>query len=383
MFIYLLRTMLIGDDMRKIKFGIIGIGGIGKHHAKCMRQVDEIELKAIADINEEIARKIAEEYKVKWYTDYLLMLEKEDIDAVSICTPHYLHAKMAIDCMKFGKHVLVEKPMARTVAECDSMIKEARKRGLKLGVVFQKRTNPDIIAAKEFVMKGELGELYRASLEFFTFRSQAYYNSGAWRGTWSMEGGGVLINQGVHFIDIFQWIINLKPKRLMAIIGNLLHNIEVEDLASAILEFENDVQATMQFSTIDYPGYRRMVFRGDKSILIYEDGKVRVAYTKPGIRLGIQESEIWGAPKCEWEELKIEEREHGHVAVLRDFARAILEDREPMVTGEEGIKSVEIINAIIMSGVTGKVVTFPIDREAYDKVINKLSKLKRIEYFQI
>jgi len=370
--------------MKKVSFGVIGVGGVGRHHIKCMKQIDEVEVIAVADINEQIGRAVAEEFKVEWYKDYTKMIERDDIDAVSICTPHFLHCSMTLDCIKAGKHVLVEKPMARTVAECDLMIEEAKRAGVKLGVVFQNRTNPVAMAIKEYIVQGNLGELYRGSLEYFTFRSQAYYNSGAWRGTWSMEGGGVLINQGIHFIDLFQWFIGLRPKRISAFMNNLLHKIEVEDLASAILEYEGGVQTIMQFSTIDQPGYTRVTLRGDKALLVYEQGKAKVAVTEPPLSKGIPESERWGRPKAEWTELEPKQVEiSGHAAVIKDFALAVLEDREPMVPGEEGIKSVEIVNGIIMSAATGKVVEFPLDRQLYDKVISKLSELKRIELVKL
>jgi len=370
--------------MKRVSFGIIGVGGIGRHHIKCMKEAEEVEVVAVADINEQVARAVAEEFKVDWYKDYTRMIERDDIDAISICTPHFLHCKMALDCIEAGKHVLVEKPMARTVAECDAMINKAKRADVKLGVVFQHRTNPIPITIKEYITQGNLGKLYRGSLEYATFRSQAYYNSGAWRGTWGMEGGGVLINQGIHFIDLFQWFIGLKPRRISAFIGNLLHNIEVEDLASAVLEYEAGVQTMMQFSTIDEPGYHRVTLRGEKALIVYEGEKVKTAITTPSISRGVMESEKWGRPKAEWIELSPKEVEiSGHQAVIKDFALAILEDRNPMVPGEEGIKSVEIVNGIIMSAVTEKVVEFPVDRQLYDKVIEKLSELKRIELVEL
>ncbi len=370
--------------MGKVTFGVIGVGGIGRHHVKCMREVEEAEVVAVADINEAAARSVAEEFKVDWYLDYAKLLERDDIDAVSICTPHFLHCKMAIECAKAGKHVLVEKPMARTVSECDAMVREARRCGVKLGVVFQHRANPTILAVKEFIERGGLGELYRGDLEYFTFRTQSYYNSGAWRGTWSMEGGGVLINQGIHFIDVFQWLVGLRPRRVFAFITNLLHDIEVEDLASAVLEFDGGFQATMQLSTIDQPGYTRITIRGDEALLVYEDGKARVAVTQPPIRKGIAESERWERPQVEWKELEPKQVElTGHAAVIRDFALAVLEDREPMVAGEEGTKSVEIVNGIVMSAALGRAVDFPVDRQLYDKVVGKLAELKQISRVEL
>ncbi len=374
--------------MERVSVAIIGVGIIGRYHAECISKINEIDLKVLVDVNEELVRKEAERFKVEWCTDYTKILDRKDIDAAIICTPHHLHAPIAIDFMKAGKHVLVEKPMARTVRECDEMINTARKCGVKLGIVFQHRTHPHAIMAKRFIDEGKLGSLYRASLEYVTFRSQGYYESATWRGRWATEGGGVLINQAIHFIDLFQWFVGLKPVRLVAFINNLFHNIEVEDIASAIIEFENGAQGIMQFSTIDSPHYTRIVLRGTKALLIYEED-LKVAVNEPPIDEGVKAKERGFSPKFEWHRyiyddlLSLEKLEKGHRAVLRDFARAIIEDKEPMVTGEEGRKSVEIANAIVLSGVTGKEVRFPINKQLYDKVINQLSQLKRITKLEV
>jgi len=361
----------------KVKFAVIGIGGIGKAHIRAINNVEEAELVAIAEVNEALGKAAADQLKVDWYKDYREMLEKADVDAVTICTPHFLHAPMTIECAKAGKHVLTEKPMAIRVSECDEMIKAAKKHGVILGVVFQHRTNPYSKALKAFIDRGELGEIYHAVLEYYTLRTQAYYNSGAWRGTWGMEGGGVLINQGVHFIDLYQWFVGVKPVKLSAFIGNLLHDIEVEDLASAIIEFENGAQGVMQLSTLDNPGFNRIVIRGDKSLAIYEGGAPKVAVTTPPIKETIT-SPTGVKPSHEWKELEPIPGLRGHEAVIKDFAQAVLKGTAPMVPGEEGRKSVEIVNAIIMSGVLRRPVTFPLDREEYDKVHRRLSELKTI-----
>lgn len=375
--------------MKKVTLAVIGVGGVGKTHAENIKKLNEAELKYVVDVNEEVAKRVAEEFNTNYCTDYTKLLDDPELDAVTICTPHHLHAKIAIDFMKSGKHVLVEKPMARTISECNNMINVARKYNVKLGVVFQHRTNPIAVATKNFLKENGLGNLYRGVLEFATFRSQNYYRSASWRGTWKGEGGGILINQAIHFIDLFQWFIDLRPIRLSAFVNNLLHEIEVEDIASAIIEFENGVQGVMQFSNLDSPSYTRIVIRGEKGVLFYDSKKVTVGLNKPTIPEGLKVLEKWGAPQVSWEEytyshlLALEKREKGHLAVIRDFVNAIIEDREPMVNGEEGRKSVEIVNAIILSGVTGKIVTFPLDAQTYDKVIEKLSEAKRIVKIEV
>ena len=194
----------------------------------------------------------------------------------------------------------------------------------------------------------------RAALEgvisFDDFRDMIYYGRGAWRGTWSGEGGGVLINQGIHTLDLFLWIAQEKPKKLFSFTNNLLHDIEVEDVASASLLFENGAQAVLQFSCFDNPGKRYMNFRYENAI-IEVDKVARVAYT-PGLKDMVSGKVRCNTVTIEWEEIKPKTLAiKGHKGVLYDFADAILNDREPFITGEEGLKSLEIVNAIIMSAV--------------------------------
>jgi len=368
--------------MRKVNYAVIGVGGVGRVHVQFAKELENINLVAIADIKEDVGKKVSEEFKVKWYKDYREMLEKEDIDAVSVAVPHFLHASMTVDILKnYKKHVLVEKPIAITVKEADEMINAAKANDLKLAVCFQRRLDGISMAVHELVSSGKLGDLIRATMLHLDFRDMIYYGRGAWRGTWSGEGGGVLINQGIHTLDLFLWIAQEKPKKLFSFTNNLLHDIEVEDVASASLLFENGAQAVLQFSCFDNPGKRYMNFRYENAI-IEVDKVARVAYT-PGLKDMVSGKVRCNTVTIEWEEIKPKTlATKGHKGVLYDFADAILNDREPFITGEEGLKSLEVVNAIIMSAVLHKPVDLPVDREEYEKVWEKLKEAKSIRAFQ-
>ncbi len=364
----------------KIKYGVVGVGIIGRVHVDVAAKLKETELVAIADVNIANAKAVAEKYHVRWYQNYVEMLEKEKLDAISICTPHNLHYPIAMKALEYNTHVLVEKPMALSVKEADEMIAKARRLDLKLGVVFQHRTKPLSISIKRLIEEGKLGELYRALLEYCTYRDQRYYRSGPWRGTWKGEGGGVLINQAIHFIDLFQWFIGKKPSRLAAFINTLTHEIEVEDLASAVIEFEGGTQGVIHVSSFDMPSFARFDIRGDNGIIVVEDNRGRIAWNKPPIKESIISSlKERAKPIVKWEDiLPSHIKESGHQMVIKDFALAIINDQEPMVNGEEGRKSLEIVNAIILSGIKNKIVKFPVDRHEYEKLLTELSELKHI-----
>ncbi len=356
--------------MGKVNFGVIGLKGIGQAHLRAISDVENAELVAVADINEEVGISVAEKYNVEWYRNYEDMLERGDVDAVTICTPHFLHAPMALKAIEYEKHVLVEKPMALSVVEADQMIEEAKKRGLKLGVVFQFRFNPLYLEMKRLIAEGRIGSIIRACMEICIYRDQKYYNRDAWRGKWATEGGGVLINQGIHFIDIFQWLVG-KPKKLQGWISTTLHNIEVEDIASAALIFENGAHGIIQLSTVDIYKAIRYEIYGDRGKILNEDESLKVGLLERSVKEYIAEGV---KPEVELKEVKVEGAgSFNHQSVINDFAEAILTDRDPRVPGEEGRASLEMVNAIILSSFEEKPVSFPISRDKYKSLMDKLA----------
>ena len=359
--------------MEKVRFGVVGAKGIGRTHMESIVSSENARLVAIADINEAEGRAAASKYGVEWYMNYEKMLEQKDIDAVSICTPHFLHCPMTLKALEYGKHVLVEKPMAITVREADKMVEKARNFGLKLGVVFQYRTFPINREIKRLIDNGEIGKIYRVCIQACTFRTQTYYESDRWRGKWATEGGGALINQTIHHIDLLQWFVG-KPTRLQGQIGTMYHNMEVEDIASATIKFENGAHGILQVGIVDAIETNRLEICGEKG-KIESNGETKRAVMSKPLRECIADKKVWGGkPKCQWLEVKPKtEAKGGHTAVIDEYAKALIEDKEPPVPGEDGRASLEIVNAIILSSYEERAVTFPIDRDAYDGLMQRLS----------
>jgi len=359
--------------MEKIKIGVIGVKGIGRTHINAIVSSENADLLAVADINEKAGKTVASNYKVKWYKNYEEMLRLEDLDAVSICTPHFLHSQMALKAFDYDKHVLVEKPMAISVSKADKMIQKSRKKGLKLGVVFQERTRPINQEIKRIISSGEIGEIYRACMEACYFRTQAYYDRDAWRGKWATEGGGVLINQAIHDIDLLQWFLG-RPIRIRGEIDTIYHDVEVEDLASAIILFESGAQGIFQASVIDPIRTKRLEVCGSKG-KIKIDEEVKQAVLKKTVREYIKSGKVWDdKQEFQWVDVKPKAEMGGHRAVIEDFSQAILSDREPSINGEEGRASLEIVNAIILSSHERRAVSLPLNRKAYDSLLERLRK---------
>jgi UDP-N-acetyl-2-amino-2-deoxyglucuronate dehydrogenase len=230
--------------MEKLNTAIIGCGAIFGVHAAALQQLPEARLAAVVDINEAKAAEAAQHYGCRSYTDYRQMIQDERIQVVHICTPHYLHAEMTIAALRSGKHVLVEKPMATMLADAAAMINVSRETGKSLGVCFQNRYNSTAVRLKSILDSGQAGKVLRARAALKWHRDAAYYQESGWRGAWATEGGGVLINQAIHTLDLLQWFIGGIKSVTGSIATNCLKDIiEVEDTAQAVFTFKNGVTA--------------------------------------------------------------------------------------------------------------------------------------------
>lgn len=341
--------------MDKIGFGIIGCGMIGNIHASAISKVKEAKLVAVANPTISKAEKLATQYGVDYYQDYLDLLKRKDIEVVCICTPSGTHRKIAEDSANYGKNVLIEKPLEVTLEKCDEIIETCKKNKVKLGIVFQSRTYESSKKVKEIVDSGRLGKLILGDAYIKWYRTPEYYKSAGWRATWELDGGGSLMNQCIHTIDLLQWIMG-PVETVFGYAETLAHSINVEDTAIALLKFRNGSFGVIEGTTSIYPGLpRRLEIHGKKGTIIIED----VIITK----LDIQGEEI----KLEQ---KKEERvggasspaieDTGHVKQIEEFVSAIKENKEPLVTGIEARKSVEIILAIYKSAKTNTVVKLPL-----------------------
>ncbi len=360
--------------MEKVRIGIVGVGGMGCGHASAMKSVEEVKLTSVCDIDREVAKQVGAEHQVKAFVDYQDLIDSGLADAVIVATPHYFHPPISIYAMQKGLHVLSEKPVAVTVSAADQMNQAARETGLKYAVMYQNRSMPVYRAAKKLIAEGQLGELYRTCFVEANYRSQAYYDSATWRATWKGEGGGVLLNQAPHGIDIFTWLAGL-PEQVVAETRTRRHNIEVEDEASATLKYTNGAAGYYHTSVNECPTRSYMELSGEKGKIIIVDGKLKFFKVEIPIQeFTVKNDQMWASPAFSEEEVGLEEIEGGHKAIIRNFARAILYGESLLAPGIEGVVSLEFMNALILSSKKKKPVEIPVDRDEYDELIEELKK---------
>ncbi len=345
----------------KLRFGIIGAGtpnqslggkdlyhGVGEYHASAIAEC--AQLVAIASRSESSARVLADKFGVKdIYTDYWKLLERKDIDAVTIGTPSGTHGDIAIEAARAGKHILIEKPIDVTVEKAEEVVRECERCKVKLSVGFHHRFGivKDI---KEAVDSGEIGKLILGNAFCKRYRIKEYFTSSDWRGTWALDGGGALMNQGIHVIDSFQWIMG-EVDSLWGYYGNVTHPyIEVEDIAVASLKFKNGAFGIIESTTCCYPDLSdRIELHGEKGSIIAEGYPMEIK---------LRES-IDGGGKVAAESFKEQPGMYKgmHYGLIKDLIEAIEEDREPEVNGREGLKALRIITAIYRSSREKKEVT--------------------------
>ncbi|MDH7602644.1 MAG: Gfo/Idh/MocA family oxidoreductase [Armatimonadota bacterium] len=337
-----------------VVFGIIGAGSVSSLHAAAIRNCPEAHLAAVADVCEERARKLADGAEV--YTDYRRLLERRDIDAVCVCVPSGMHMPVCIDAANAGKHVLVEKPLEVTLEKADAIINACDKASVKLGVIFQVRFLPGVQAAKEAVSTGQLGKLVMGDAYVKWHRSQDYYDSSDWRGTWEMDGGGALMNQAIHHVDLLQWMMGPVDSIFGYTDTLVRERIEVEDTAAACLRFVNGAVGTIEACTSAKNGVpARLEIRGELGTIVLEDGKIAL-WDIEGVPLPELDLVDLGSGASDPKAIT----SVGHQAQIQDLARAIKENRQPVVDGREARKAVEIVTAIYRSARTGAPVKLPL-----------------------
>lgn len=354
--------------MDKIKLGIIGIGNMGTGHANSVRKgmCPEIELVAVADINEDRLKWAQEEFKgeVKCFNTAEEMLYSGLIDSCLIAVPHYDHTKYAIECMKRGIHVMVEKPAGVYTKQVRLMNAEAKKNPkVVFGMMFNQRTNCLYRKLRELVQSGEYGQIRRTNWIITDwYRPQCYYDSGNWRATWAGEGGGVLINQAPHNLDLWQWICGMPDSVTAFCNVGKFHNIEVEDDATLYTKYKNGATGVFITSTGEYPGTNRLEISGSLGKLVLENGMLKWWRT------------ITENGECEYTEIKQDIPETAHKGILQNFADAVEKGAELIAPGYEGINELTLSNAAYLSDWKGNVeITLPFDADEFDKRLKELS----------
>lgn len=342
--------------MTRLRIAIIGLGNIAPHHAAAIKQTADAELAAVCTRDAARGKAFVLEHGGRLYTDYHDLLAHAEVDIVAICTPHDLHAPMTIAAAVAHRHVLVEKPMGRNVAECDAMIDACERAGVTLGVLFQMRFDPLALKLRKIIDEGRLGRLIWTTTNALWYRSDEYYRSGAWRGTREHEGGGVLINQAIHVIDLMLWLTGM-PTIVTAQTRTLNHAIEVEDGAAAILEYADNRLGLIQATVAAYPGYPEYIeIVGTRGSAVYHRGEARLEWHIAEPREDGEERAAVSSGAAAPMGISAA----GHIAAYQDFAAALREKRQPRVNGSEGRKSVELVEAIYRSGQNRAPVALPL-----------------------
>jgi predicted dehydrogenase len=353
------------SEGRRVRVGIIGCGGIARRHALALTSIPEADLVACCDIDEARARALAAEHGVAGvFTDAERMLGSGEVEAVSICTPHPAHGPLLIAAAGSGVHAIVEKPLTTDLAEADRMIEAARAAGIKFGTIFQRRFFPAAQRIRRAIDDGRLGTVTLGECFARLRRDRAYFARDAWRGRWDTEGGGALMNQAVHVVDLLQWYMG-PASEVYGRWATLKHGdyIEVEDTVVATVAFAGGALAVIEAATTyDPPFGFRVAVHGTSgaTVSLEESPELEQAYTDVWTFDGEEER------RAAW--VREERGRPGfpefHRLQLRDFVRAVIEDRDPAVTGEEGRKSLEIIQAIYQTQRTRRPVTLPLAPEA-------------------
>lgn len=365
--------------MECVRVGVIGIGNIGTMHAGNIYngKIEGMKLAAICDIRDTRIEACREKFlNVTFYTDYTELIRSKAVDAVVIAVPHRQHAEIAMEALRAGLHVLVEKPIDVTVTKALKLSEVAKQSGKIFAIMFNQRTNPLFQKARDIVQSGLLGELKR-SMWIITnwYRTQAYYDSGSWRATWSGEGGGVLLNQAPHNLDLWQWICGM-PQSLYAYCNVAkYHNIEVEDDVTIYAEYKNGATGVFIASTGEYPGTNRLEISGDRGKIVIENSVLKWwKLAEPERQFCYTSQESSPNVTCEYQEFPFEGCESGHIGIMQNFANAILKGEELLSPGTDGIYELTLSNAAYLSEWTGnEKIKLPFDAEKFDKLLEKRS----------
>jgi predicted dehydrogenase len=337
-----------------IQVGILGGGNISETHARAVQQTQGSEIAAVYGQNREKSARLSRLYGGSVYHNLQSFLEHRSMDMVVIGSPSGLHAEHGIGAARHGLHVLVEKPLDVNLDRADELIAECEQAGVKLGVFFQDRVAPGIRKLKELIEAGRLGKLILVSARVKWYRPPEYYSGSRWRGTWLLDGGGALINQGVHTLDLLLWLLG-DVQRVYAKAITALHQIETEDSVVATLEFASGVIGTLEAATSIYPGYaRRLELSGSEGTVVLEHDRIISADLRQPLEemaLLVEEDTNLSATSPVVSDIR------GHQRILEDFLRAIATNGVPLCDGHEGRRSLELAQAIYESSRTGCPVT--------------------------
>ena len=366
--------------MNKVRIGIVGIGNMGTDHARRILagQIPRLELTAICDVN---PAKFVPFPKVQQFTDSDALLRSGTVDAVLVATPHYAHTTIGATALRAGLHVLVEKPISVHKADCQRLITAHKNKRQIFSAMFNQRTDHYYQKIRALIRSGELGEIRRVNWIITNwFRAEAYYASGGWRATWAGEGGGVLLNQCPHNLDLFWWLFGM-PKRVRAYCQfGRYHKIEVEDNVTAYCEFPNGATGIFITSTGEAPGTNRLEITAERGRVVYQDDRIEFRRNEiPMTEFSRTTTGAFSTPET-WE-VTVPARNHGgqHNEILLNFTNAILDGTPLLAPAPEGINSVELANAMLLSTWLDETITLPLSPVVYERELKKRIANSRIK----
>jgi predicted dehydrogenase len=354
--------------MQTVRIGLVGLGNMGRAHRASIRagKIEGLSLTAICDRAESLPDPVPGEAQ---FTDFDTMLQSGTIDAVLIATPHYFHTSMGIAALNAGLHVMVEKPLSVHKADCERLIAAHQGPQQVFGAMFQLRTDPIYQQIKSLIADGELGTIRRVLWDCTDwFRTETYYASGGWRATWKGEGGGVLLNQCPHNLDLYQWLFGMPDQVTGFCQFGRYHDIEVEDDVTAHFRYTNGTHATFITSTGEAPGRNLLQISGERGILSLEGRSLRVSRNRtPMSEFSAASSAGFAKPESWSIDLPIPQGSASHNEVLQNFTNAILHGSPLIAPAAEGIRSIELANAILLSSWKNQSISLPMDSAEYEQ----------------
>ncbi len=365
--------------MDKVRFGIVGCGNMGTGHAKNFfaGKIENAYISAACDIDPRKLELFRERFgdSIDYYTDAEQMFRSGKIDVAMICTPHYIHPDLAILAMDSHLHCIVEKPAGVYTLQVKKMLERASSADTVLGIMFNQRTNPAFKKMKSMIADGMIGEIKRTNWIITDwYRTQQYYDSGAWRATWVGEGGGVLYNQAPHQLDLFQWIIGMRPSKLRAFCHfGKWHDIEVEDDVTCYCEYPNGATGVFITTTADAPGTNRFEVTGTKGTLIFENDKLYFRELEIDERVHCKSAKTgFEKPECKAAvEVQIDSYNPQHVGICQNVTNTILGKEELYAPASDGLAGVELANAMLLSTWLDRDISLPIDDELFWSELQK------------
>jgi UDP-N-acetyl-2-amino-2-deoxyglucuronate dehydrogenase len=334
---------------------LVGCGGMGGAHAREIATIDNARLVATCDIIEERARRFAEEFAAEAYTDLTAVLARDDVEVVDIATPSGSHAEIGIAAAKAGKHVITEKPLDVTLEACDALIKACDEAGVTLMCIFQSRYTQSVRKIRQTLDEGRLGRLLMGDMYLKWWRSQEYYDSADWRGTWALDGGGCMMNQGAHYVDLLQLFMG-PVDSLFAYTDTLAHDMETEDVAAATVRFKSGAIGVIEGTTCAWPGLSaRIELHGENGSIVWQDGEIAAWKIE-----GEDDEPEGSAPTITAAADPMALSADPHQRQIQTFLNCLETGQQPEPSGPEARKAVEIILAIYESARTSKVVRLPL-----------------------